>query len=53
MRLLLLGKIGWAFLVLIYVVLRAMWVRLEPPQGTACSRAPSVRSCSASSKICA
>ena len=30
---LLLGKVGWAFLVLIYVVLRAMWVRLEPPQG--------------------
>src|SRR6185312_13629182 len=31
--LLLLGKIGWALLVLIYLVLRAMWVRLEPPQG--------------------
>jgi Zn-dependent protease with chaperone function len=30
---LLLGKVGWAFLVLIYVVVRAMWVRLEPPQG--------------------
>lgn len=30
---LLLGKIGWAFVVLIYVVLRAMWVRLDPPQG--------------------
>ncbi len=30
----LLGKVGWALLVLIYVVLRAMWVRLEPPQGT-------------------
>jgi Zn-dependent protease with chaperone function len=30
---LLLGKVGWAFLVLICVVLRAMWVRLEPPQG--------------------
>jgi Zn-dependent protease with chaperone function len=29
----LLGKIGWALVVLIYVVLRAMWVRLEPPQG--------------------
>ena len=28
---LLLGKVGWAFLVLIYVVLRAMWVKLEPP----------------------
>lgn len=28
-----LGKVGWAFLVLIYLVLRAMWVRLEPPQG--------------------
>jgi Zn-dependent protease with chaperone function len=31
--LLLLGKLGWAFLVLIYVVLRAMWVRLDPPRG--------------------
>jgi len=31
--LLLLGKLGWAFLVLIYVVLRAMWVRLDAPQG--------------------
>ncbi len=31
--LVLLGKVGWAFLALIYVVLRAMWVRLEPPQG--------------------
>jgi Zn-dependent protease with chaperone function len=31
--LLLLGKVGWALLVLIYLVLRAMWVRLEPPQG--------------------
>src|SRR5579862_8808773 len=30
---LLLGKIGWALLVLTYLVLRAMWVRLEPPQG--------------------
>src|ERR1700751_20839 len=30
---LLLGKVGWAFLVLIYVVLRAMWVRLDPPLG--------------------
>jgi len=30
---LLLGKLGWAFLVLISLVLRAMWVRLEPPQG--------------------
>jgi Zn-dependent protease with chaperone function len=30
---LLLGKLGWAFLVLIYVVVRAMWVRLDPPQG--------------------
>ena len=30
---LLLGKVGWAFLVLIYVVVRAMWVRLDPPQG--------------------
>jgi Zn-dependent protease with chaperone function len=30
---LLLSKVGWAFLVLIYVVLRSMWVRLEPPQG--------------------
>lgn len=30
---LLLGKLGWAFIVLIYVVLRAMWVRLDPPQG--------------------
>src|SRR5579862_798363 len=30
---LLLGKVGWAFLVLIYVVVRAMWVRLAPPQG--------------------
>jgi Zn-dependent protease with chaperone function len=30
---LLLSKVGWAFVVLIYVVLRAMWVRLEPPQG--------------------
>src|ERR1700757_3366868 len=30
---LLLAKLGWAFLVLIYVVLRAMWVRLDPPQG--------------------
>jgi Zn-dependent protease with chaperone function len=29
----LLGKVGWALLVLIYLVLRAMWVRLEPPQG--------------------
>jgi len=36
--LVLLGKIGWAFLVLIYVVLRAMWVRLEPPQGRALTR---------------
>lgn len=31
--LLLLGKLGWALLVLIYLVLRAMWVSLEPPQG--------------------
>src|SRR6185437_5150603 len=31
--LVLLGKLGWAFLVLIYVVVRAMWVRLDPPQG--------------------
>jgi Zn-dependent protease with chaperone function len=31
----LLGKVGWALLVLIYLVLRAMWVRLEPPQGRA------------------
>ena len=31
--LLLLGKVGWALLALIYLVLRAMWVRLEPPQG--------------------
>ena len=31
--LVLLGKLGWAFLVLIYVVMRAMWVRLDPPQG--------------------
>lgn len=30
---LLLGQVGWAFLVLICVVLRVMWVRLEPPQG--------------------
>jgi Zn-dependent protease with chaperone function len=30
---LLLGKVAWAFLVLIYVVMRAMWVRLDPPQG--------------------
>jgi Zn-dependent protease with chaperone function len=30
---LLLGKVGWAFLVLIYVVVRAMWVRLDPPHG--------------------
>jgi Zn-dependent protease with chaperone function len=30
---LLFGKVGWACLVLIYVILRAMWVRLEPPQG--------------------
>lgn len=29
----LLAKAGWACLVLIYVVLRAMWVTLEPPQG--------------------
>jgi Zn-dependent protease with chaperone function len=29
----LLGKVGWALLVLIYLVLRAMWVRLDPPQG--------------------
>ena len=36
---LLLGKVGWAFLVLIYVVLRAMWVRLEPPQGRALTSA--------------
>jgi Zn-dependent protease with chaperone function len=31
--LLLLKKVGWALLVLIYVVLRAMWVKFEPPQG--------------------
>jgi hypothetical protein len=30
---LLLVKVGWALLALIYVVLRAMWVRLDPPQG--------------------
>jgi Zn-dependent protease with chaperone function len=30
---LLFGKLGWALLVLVYVVLRAMWVRLDPPQG--------------------
>src|SRR6185437_7467931 len=30
---LLLAKVGWALLALIYVVLRAMWVRLDPPQG--------------------
>ena len=30
---LVLGKLGWAFLVLIYVVVRAMWVRLDPPHG--------------------
>jgi Zn-dependent protease with chaperone function len=35
---LLLGKVGWAFLVLIYVVVRAMWVRLEPPQGRPLTR---------------
>jgi Zn-dependent protease with chaperone function len=29
----LLGKVSWAFVVLIYVVVRAMWVRLDPPQG--------------------
>jgi Zn-dependent protease with chaperone function len=33
--LVLLAKLGWALLVLIYVVLRAMWVRLEPPEGRA------------------
>jgi len=31
--LLLLKKIGWALLVLIYAVLRAMWVKLPVPQG--------------------
>lgn len=31
--LLLLAKVGWALLALIYLVLRAMWVRLEPPLG--------------------
>ena len=31
--LLLLKKVGWALLVLIYVVLRAMWVKLPVPQG--------------------
>ena len=30
---LLLAKVGCAFLALFYLVLRAMWVRLDPPQG--------------------
>jgi Zn-dependent protease with chaperone function len=29
--------VGWALLALIYLVLRTMWVRLEPPQGRALS----------------
>jgi Zn-dependent protease with chaperone function len=33
-----LGKIGWALFALIYVVLRAMWVRLDPPQGRPLTR---------------
>ncbi|HVW67452.1 MAG TPA: M48 family metalloprotease [Steroidobacteraceae bacterium] len=35
----LLAKVGWAFLVLVYLVARAMWVSLDPPQGRKLERA--------------
>src|SRR5688572_13920894 len=36
--LLLVKQIGWAFLVLAYIVLRAMWVRFEAPEGRPLAR---------------
>ncbi len=35
----LLAKVGWAFLALVLLVLRAMWVSLDPPQGRKLQRA--------------
>lgn len=37
--LLLMKKIGWTLLVLTFVVLRAMWVKLDPPQGRPLTKA--------------
>ena len=38
LALLLLKKVGWALIVLAYLVARALWIKLEPPRGRPLSR---------------